>query len=74
MKDIKGAMQHLKEHQDYPATKAELVEACSNLSDFSKGDKMWFSEHLPEGTYDSASDVAMALGWEKEAGATYSMA
>lgn len=74
MKDIKGAMQHFRKHQAYPATKNELVAECNNLSDFSENDKMWFSEQLPEGTYNSAADVAKALGWEKEAGSAYSMA
>lgn len=74
MKDIKNAMQHLRHHQVYPATKAELVAECNNLSDFSEKDKMWFADHLPEGTYNSADDVAKALEWTKGAGAAYSMA
>jgi len=57
------AMKHLKEHQDYPATKKELMESCNNLSDFSSGDKKWFNDNLPEGTYHSAKEVAGAIGW-----------
>lgn len=71
MKDIKNAMKHLEEHQVYPATKAELVEECNKLSDFSEKDRMWFSEHLPSGTYNSAGEVAKALGWKKEAEMAY---
>ena len=56
-------MKHLKEHQDYPATKKELMESCNNLSDFSSGDKKWFNDNLPEGTYHSAKEVAGAIGW-----------
>ena len=48
MKNIKSAMEHLKTHQTYPATKPELVKTCNELSDFSKEDKTWFEEHLPE--------------------------
>ncbi|MBI2443599.1 MAG: DUF2795 domain-containing protein, partial [Candidatus Levybacteria bacterium] len=55
---------HLRTHQDFPATKKELVEACNNLSDFSEEDKKWFAEHLPEGNYESAEDVMRALGWD----------
>ncbi|MDP3941274.1 MAG: hypothetical protein Q8Q49_03095 [bacterium] len=39
-KDVKK--QYLHTHQDFPATKKRLVEACNNLSDFSEGDKMAF--------------------------------
>jgi len=49
-------------HQEYPATKKELVEACNALSDFSEEDKQWFEQHLPEGTYNSAEEVMQALG------------
>jgi hypothetical protein len=62
MKDIKNAIKHLREHQEFPATKEELIESCNNLADFSEEDKMWFQEHLPEGTYNSAEDVMKTLG------------
>lgn len=52
---------HLKNHQKYPATKAELVAECDNLSDFSEEDKKEFSSKLPGGTYNSADDVIKAL-------------
>lgn len=64
MQDVKKATDHLKNHQDYPATKEELVAACNNLSDFSEEDKRTFEENLPEGVYESAEDVIRALGWE----------
>lgn len=64
MHDMENAMKHLREHQTYPATKADLVAACSGLSDFSEADKSEFSEKLPEGTYNSAEQVAEALGWK----------
>ena len=62
MKDVANAKKHLEEHQKYPATKAELVAECDNLSDFSEEDKKWFSETLPEGSYESADSVMKALG------------
>lgn len=65
MQDKAGAIQHLKEHQKYPATKADLVAECNNLSDFSDEDKNWFVSNLPEGSYNSADEVVKALGWEE---------
>lgn len=62
MNNKQGAIDHLKDHQSYPATKDELVKACNDLSDFSAEDKTWFIQHLPEGTYNSAGEVIKALG------------
>ena len=62
MQNVQGAKDHLKSHQKYPATKAELVAECDNLSDFSGEDKKEFTSKLPEGTYNSADDVVKALG------------
>lgn len=55
-------MEHLMKHQSYPATKADLVKECNELSDFSAGDKEWFTNNLPEGMYNSAEEVMDALG------------
>lgn len=62
MQDVANATKHLREHATYPASKAELVAHCNNLSDFSEEDKKEFAEKLPEGTYNSADDVVKALG------------
>ena len=62
MKNVKGALEHFKTHQSYPASKEDLVKECDNLSDFSKEDKEWFMKTLPEGNYASADDVIKALG------------
>ncbi len=62
MKNMKGSIDHLRMHQKYPATKAELVTECNNLSDFDSEDKKWFMDNLPEGTYNSAEEVMTALG------------
>jgi hypothetical protein len=62
MQNVQGAMDHLKMHQTYPATKSDLVESCNKLSDFSEGDKTEFMEKLPEGTYQSADEVMKAVG------------
>jgi hypothetical protein len=62
MQDANNVKQHLQEHATYPASKADLVALCNNLSDFSEDDKKEFSEKLPEGTYNSAEEVMAALG------------
>lgn len=59
--DWKQIEQHLRDHQKYPATKAELVVTCNNLMDFADADKKWFAASLPEGSYKSADDVVKAL-------------
>lgn len=62
MQNAQGATDHLKNHQKYPATKADLVAECDNLSDFSEEDKKEFMEKLPEGNYNSADEVIAAIG------------
>ena len=62
MQNNGNVISHLKSHQKYPATKAELVAECDNLSDFSEEDKKEFSSKLPGGTYNSADDVIKSLG------------
>lgn len=62
MKNTKGALDHLKSHQKYPATREELLKECDNLSDFSDEDKNWFKKNLPEGTYKSADEVIKVVG------------
>ena len=62
MQNKEGAADHLRSHQSYPATKAELVAECDNLSDFSEEDKKEFTEKLPDKSYNSADEVIEALG------------
>jgi hypothetical protein len=59
--DMKQVETHLKQHQTYPATRAELLAQCQGLSEFKDGEKAWFAAHLPEGTYKSAADVLKVL-------------
>lgn len=62
MQNITGTIDHLKNHQTYPATKADLVAECNSLSDFSEEDKREFTENLPDKTYNSADEVIQTLG------------
>ena len=64
MQKADEVMNHLKDHQKYPATKEELVAECGNLSDFSEEDKKEFAEKLPDGSYNSAEEVIKALELE----------
>jgi hypothetical protein len=57
----KKVLDHLKNHQQYPATRAELLAACESLKDFSDAEKKWFADQLPEGTYGSADEVMKAV-------------
>ncbi len=54
---------HLREHQKYPAKKAELVKTCRGLEDFEPEDKEWFKESLTRNKYTSAGEVIEDLGW-----------
>lgn len=65
MKNVKGAVDHLKNHQSYPAKKEELMAECDNLSDFSDEDKKWYAEHLTKDNYESAEEIMMDLGLEE---------
>jgi len=45
----------------YPASKTTIV---AHVKGIKADDKKWFSETLPDKTYESADDVYNALGWE----------
>ena len=62
MQNVQGTTDHLKNHQKFPATKAELVAECDGLSDFSDEDKKEFAAKLPDRTYNSAEEVMKVLG------------
>lgn len=62
MEKTQETIDHLKSHQTYPATKADLVASCDNLSDFSEADKTEFANKLEDKTYNSAEEVIQALG------------
>lgn len=60
MDDKEKVMEHLKDHQTYPASKENLMETCNSLEDFSEEDKK-LMEMLPSKTYNSADEVMTAL-------------
>jgi hypothetical protein len=59
--DATKAVQHLKNHVHYPASRAVILAACADTPEFSADEKKWLEEHLPNRTYASADDVAAAL-------------
>ena len=59
--ELAAAKKHLAEHVKYPATRAEVLAACADTPEFSDAEKKWFSDNLPEGSYESADQVTSAL-------------
>ncbi len=62
LQDEKSIREHVLSHVKYPTTKAELVEACSKMSDVPAADRKWFAEKLPDRSYATPEDVLKALG------------
>ncbi len=53
---------HLSEHVDYPASKREIITACSNLACFSYGDdREWLEECLENRSFRDSDEVEDAL-------------
>jgi hypothetical protein len=52
---------HLKNHVMYPASRAQVVAACNNMSDSDPSNKEWVTKNLPEGNYRNAGEVLNAL-------------
>jgi hypothetical protein len=48
----------------YPASKTTIV---SKVKGMKPDDRKWFTETLPDKTYNSADDVFQALGWPSTA-------
>ena len=61
MSTMAEELAHLKNHVKYPASRAQVVQACNDMSDVPAPDKEWVQKNLPEGTYRNATDVVGAL-------------
>jgi hypothetical protein len=59
--DAQKLKAHADAHITYPATRAQILEACAKTPEFTEGEKKWIADTLPEGTYNSADDVLKAL-------------
>jgi hypothetical protein len=55
------AIKHLKEHVNYPATKAEIMAGCNSLTGHVPPEEIAWVEKLPEGTYQSVEEALSAL-------------
>lgn len=64
--DRKELMMHLREHMQYPASKAQIIEACNYMGHVPKATVEWFDKTLPDRTYNSADDVIHAVGLPHE--------
>lgn len=53
---------HLRTHQRYPATRAEILAECDNLSDFTDADRRWLASKLPDRRYQSPDEVLEVIG------------
>ncbi|MCL5093752.1 MAG: hypothetical protein M1355_01325 [Patescibacteria group bacterium] len=62
--DREKVKEHIENHVEYPATAADIKQACNGMSDVPDEDKNWVMNNLPEGTYNSADEVKKALGME----------
>ena len=61
MSTLAQELTHLKNHVKYPASRTQVVEACTNMSDVAGPDKEWVEKNLPEGNYKTPTDVVNAL-------------
>jgi hypothetical protein len=52
---------HLKKHVMYPATRAQVVAACNNMSHIDTANRDWFTKNLPAGTYRNPAEILSAL-------------
>ena len=59
--DAEKLKAHANSHITYPATRAQILEACAKTTEFTEGEKKWIADTLPEGTYNSSEDVLKAL-------------
>lgn len=62
MMDKNRMMKHIKEHVNYPTSKAALMDACNRMTDIPDSDKKWFADNLPDREYKTPEDVMQALG------------
>jgi len=53
---------HANDHLSYPASRAQVLEACANTPEFTEEEKTWVADNLPEGDYDSADSVIEGVG------------
>lgn len=58
---VKDALNHIKNDVDYPASKQDIMQACSGFSEVSKNERDWFDNTLPDRTYNNPDEVIRAI-------------
>jgi hypothetical protein len=61
MSKLAQELGHLKNHVTYPASRSQVVAACSDMSDLPAEDRDWVAKNLPEGNYRTPAEVMTAL-------------
>ncbi len=58
---FKDALNHIKNDVSYPASKADIMRACSGFSEVSQDDRDWFELNIPDRTFETPEEVIIAL-------------
>lgn len=58
---VKASLEHLKKDVTYPATKDDILTACSNFKEIPSSERDWFERTLPDREYGSPEEVLTAL-------------
>ncbi len=57
----KEAWEHLQKHVVYPATRNQIIEACSRMMEVPQEDKEYFEKYLPDWSYRNADEVIRGI-------------
>ncbi len=58
---VSAALNHIKNDINYPASKQDIMQACSGFSEVSQAERNWFDNTLPDRTYNNANEVVQAI-------------
>ena len=58
---FKDALNHIKNDVRYPASKEDIMKACSGFSEISLNERDWFNLNIPDRTFERPEEVIMAI-------------
>ncbi len=58
---VANALNHIKNDINYPASKQDIMKACSGFSEVSQNERDWFDNTLPDRTFNNPNEVLMAI-------------
>ncbi len=58
---FRDTLNHIKNDVRYPASKSDIMAACSGFSEVSAREREWFDLNIPDRSFDSPEEVLMAL-------------